>query len=38
MIARAQGASLASIHLLRSRSGATLGVDHSRPSYANVVD
>lgn len=37
-IARAQGASLASVHLLRSRSGRTLGLDHSRPSYANVVD
>lgn len=37
-IARAQGASLASIHLLRSRSRRTLGVDHSRPAYTNVVD
>jgi hypothetical protein len=37
-ITRAQGASLASVHLLRSRSGHTLGIDHSRPSYANVVD
>jgi hypothetical protein len=37
-IARAQGASLASVHLLRSRSGRTLGLDHSRPAYTNVVD
>lgn len=36
-IAQAPGVSLASIHLLRSRSGRTLGLDHSRPSYANVV-
>lgn len=37
-ITRASGASLASIHLLRSKSGRTLGMDHSRPSYTNVVD
>lgn len=37
MIALAKGASLASIHLLRSKSGRTLGLDHSRPAYANVV-
>ena len=28
---------LASVHLLRSRDGRTLGLDHSRPAYANVV-
>ena len=37
-ITRASGASLASIHLLRSKTGRTLGMDHSRPSYTNVVD
>jgi hypothetical protein len=37
-ITRASGASLASIHLLRSKTGRTLGMDHSRPAYTNVVD
>lgn len=37
-IARAKGASLASIHLLRSRSRWTMALDHSRPSHTNVVD
>lgn len=37
-IARAEGASLASLHLLRSRTGRTMALDHSRPSYTNVVD
>jgi hypothetical protein len=37
-ITRVSGASLASIHLLRSKSGRTLGMDHSRPSYTNVVE
>jgi hypothetical protein len=37
-IAKAQGVTLASVHLLRSRSGTTFGLDHSRPAYANVVD
>ena len=37
-ITRASGASLASIHLLRSRSGRTLGMDHSRPAHTNVLE
>jgi len=37
-IVRAAGVSLASIHLLRSLSNTTLGMDHSRPAFTNVVD
>lgn len=37
-VARAQGASLASVHILRSKSGRTMGLDHSRPAYTNVVE
>jgi len=36
-VARVQGASLASIHLLRA-GARSLALDHSRPSYTNVVD
>lgn len=37
-VAHASGVSLASLHLLRSPKGDTLGIDHSRPAYTNVVD
>jgi len=37
-VAHAPGVTLASLHLLRSPKGTTLGIDHSRPAYTNVVD
>lgn len=37
-VTRAVGVSLASIHILRSPDGRTVGMDHSRPAHTNLVD
>lgn len=37
-VTRAEGASLASLHLIRHRDGASMALDHSRPAYTNIVD
>lgn len=37
-VATASGASLASIHILRNPANGSMGMDHSRPAHANVVD
>lgn len=37
-VAHAKGCSLASIHILRAREGTSIGMDHSRPAFTNVVD
>lgn len=37
-VAQAKGVSLASLHILRARGGISVGIDHSRPAFTNVVD
>lgn len=37
-VSSAKGSTLASFHIIRSRSGRTLALDHSRPAHTNVVD
>lgn len=37
-VAQAKGVSLASLHILRARDGISVGIDHSRPAFTNVVD
>lgn len=37
-VATATGVSLASIHILRNTASGSMGMDHSRPAYTNVVD
>lgn len=37
-VTQAEGSSLASIHILRARDGRSLGMDHSRPAFTNIVD
>jgi hypothetical protein len=36
-VTRAQGASLASLHLIRSDDGSSMAIEHSRPAHTNVV-
>ena len=36
-IARNKGASLASLHVIRSADGSSMALDHSRPAHTNVV-
>lgn len=36
-ITQAKGVTLASIHLMRGKSGKTLGMEHSRPAHGNVI-
>jgi hypothetical protein len=37
-VAQAKGVSLASLHILRAREGISIGIDHSRPAFTNVID
>ncbi|MCP9451742.1 MAG: hypothetical protein NNA23_03550 [Nitrospira sp.] len=37
-VAQAKGVSLASLHILRARGGISVGIDHSRPAFTNVID
>jgi hypothetical protein len=37
LVTRNKGASLASLHLIRSRDGRSMALDHSRPAHTNVV-
>jgi hypothetical protein len=37
VVTRNKGASLASLHLIRSKDGSSMALDHSRPAYTNVV-
>ena len=36
-VTRAQGASLASLHLIREHDGSSMAIEHSRPAHTNVV-
>jgi hypothetical protein len=36
-VTRAEGASLASLHVIRTHNGASMAIEHSRPAHTNVV-